>query len=619
MAAENSLPTVNRRDLDFQLFEHLEIGQLAGRPFFADHDRTTLAAVLDTAQQIAAEHFQTHNRKADLNEPHFDGQRVHIIPEVRAALDRFVDAGFMAAHRSYDEGGQQLPWTVLQAAFTCFNAANIGSIGYAFLTIGAANMIAAFGSPEQKRRFMRPMFEGRFFGTMCLSEPQAGSGLADIRTRATPVSNGPVGGQEPGIDGSLGPAYRISGSKMWISAGEHELTGNIVHMVLARIEGAPAGVKGISLFIVPKHRVEADGSLGARNDVQLMGLNHKMGFRGTTNTLLSFGEQGGCIGYLVGEPHRGLDYMFHMMNEARIGVGLGATSLGLAGYLYSLDYAKQRPQGRAPDNKDPASKPVPIIQHADIRRLLLAQKAAVEGALSLCLYAASLVDRIHTAEDEGEGRRLSLLLDILTPMVKSWPSEFCLEANKQAIQVLGGYGYTRDYPVEQYYRDNRLNPIHEGTHGIQGIDLLGRKMLMQGGAGARLLFETIAADVVKARALPDCAAWAEELDGALARMMTATQAMLPAAKDGRIGLYLANATLYLDAMGHLMIAWMWLRQAMVATRALPAATGDDIAFYRGKLAAARYFYAYELGRLDHWLPLLARLEPATLEMQAEWF
>jgi len=615
MAAENSLPTVNRRDLDFQLFEHLEIEALTQKPVFADHDRGTMAAALDTAQQIAAQHFQTHNRKADLNEPSFDGRTVTIIPEVRAALDQFVNAGFMAAHRSYDEGGQQLPWALLQAAFTCFNAANIGSVGYAFLTIGAANMIGAFGSPEQKRRFMQPMFEGRFFGTMCLSEPQAGSGLADIRTRATPVSNS----SDPGVDGSLGSAFRISGSKMWISAGEHELTENIVHMVLGRIDGAPAGVKGISLFIVPKRRVEADGSLGPRNDVQLMGLNHKMGFRGTTNTLLSFGENGDCIGYLVGEPHRGLDYMFHMMNEARIGVGLGATSLGLAGYLYSLDYAKQRPQGRAPDNKDPASKPVPIIQHADIRRLLLAQKAAVEGALALCLYAAALVDRIHTADSEAEGGRLSLLLDMLTPMVKSWPSEFCLEANKQAIQVLGGYGYTRDYPVEQYYRDNRLNPIHEGTHGIQGIDLLGRKMTMQGGAGAKLLFETIAADIVRARAVPACAAYAEELDGALARMATTTQAMLPAARDGRIALYLANATLYLDAMGHLAIAWMWLRQAMVAARALPGAAGDDVAFYNGKLAAARYFYAYELGRLDHWLPLLARLEPATLEMQPEWF
>lgn len=615
MAAENTLPTIDRRDLDFQLFELLRVDRLNARPAFADHDRGTLAAALDTAAAIAAAHFQTHNRKGDLNEPSFDGKNVTLIPEVRAALDQFVAAGFMAAHRPYDEGGQQLPWSVMQGCFACFNAANISSIGYAFLTIGAANLIGAFGSAEQKRRFMVPMLAGRFFGTMALSEPQAGSGLADLRTRATPVSNS----TEPGVDGSLGPAFRIRGSKMWISGGDHELTENIVHMVLARIEGAPAGTKGISLFIVPKRRVDADGTSGERNDVVLAGLNHKMGFRGTTNTLLSFGEQDGCIGYLVGEPHRGLDYMFHMMNEARIGVGLGATCLGIAGYRYSLDYAKQRPQGRLPDNKDPASRPVPIIQHADIRRLLLAQKAATEGALALCLYAASLMDEEKTAPTPDERARATLLLDMLTPMVKSWPSEFCLEANKHAIQVLGGYGYTRDYPVEQYYRDNRLNPIHEGTHGIQGLDLLGRKMTMKGGAGAALLFATIAADITRGREQPHCAALAQQLAAAVAALRQATEAMLPALKDGRAALYLANATLYLDAMGHLVIAWMWLRQATVAATALDAgAAGTEADFYRGKLAAARYFYAYELGRLDHWLPVLARLEPATLETDPAW-
>ncbi len=603
MAAENTLSTIDRRDLDFQLFELLRVQQLAERPFFADHDRETLNAALDTAQVIAAEHFQTHNRKNDLHEPSFDGKTVTIIPEVRAALDQFVGAGFMAAHRPYDEGGQQLPWSLLQGCFACFNAANVASTGYAFLTIGAANLIGAFGNADQKARYMAPMLSGRFFGTMCLSEPQAGSGLADIRSRATPLADG---------------SYRISGSKMWISGGEHELSENIVHLVLARIDGAPAGVRGISLFTVPKFRVNDDGSLGARNDVQLAGLNHKMGFRGTTNTLLSFGENGDCIGQLIGQPHRGLEYMFMMMNEARIGVGLGATALGIAGYRYSLDYARQRLQGRAPDNKDPASAPLPIIQHADIRRLLLAQKAAVEGALALCLYAAHLVDIEHTAASPAEKQQATLLLDMLTPMVKSWPSEFCLEANKHAIQVLGGYGYTRDYPVEQYYRDNRLNPIHEGTHGVQGMDLLGRKIVMQGGAGFALLLATIRADIAAA-ADPLVTPYAAALEAALQRVEQATQAMLPAMKDGRLALYLANATLYLDMLGHVVIAWMWLRQANVAAAALHNDAQRDADFYQGKLAACRYFYAYELAKLDYWLPLLARLEPATLEMQPAWF
>lgn len=604
MAAENPVSTIDRRDLDFQLFEVLEVQRLADRPWFADHDRQTLSAVLDTAQTIAAQHFQTHNRKADLNEPLFENGSVRLIPEVKQALDQFIAAGFMAAHRAYDEGGQQLPTTVMQACFTCFNAANVGTAGYPFLTIGAANLIGAFGTEQQKQTYMQPMLAGRFFGTMCLSEPQAGSGLADLRTRAVPQADG---------------TYRIHGTKMWISGGEQPISENIVHLVLARIEGAPAGVKGISLFIVPKIRVEADGSLGARNDVTLAGLNHKMGFRGTTNTLLNFGERGECIGHLVGQAHRGLDYMFMMMNEARIGVGLGATSLALAAYRYSLDYARQRQQGRAPDNKDPASPPVPIIQHADIRRLLLAQKAAVEGALALCLFAASLVDEEKTAPDEAARKQAHLLLDTLTPMVKSWPSEFCLEANKHAIQVLGGYGYTRDYPVEQYYRDNRLNPIHEGTHGIQGQDLLGRKLLQQGGAGFALLLERIRADIAAARNMPALAGHAEALETALQRLQQATAQMLPAARDGRIALYLSNATLYLDMLGHVCVAWMWLRQARVAARALAAGvTGGEAAFYQGKLAACRYFYAYELGRLDHWLPLLARLEPAVLETEPDW-
>ena len=313
---------------------------------------------------------------------------------------------------------------------------------------------------------------------MCLSEPQAGSSLSDIRTTAYPQSDG---------------TYRLSGNKMWISAGEHELSENIVHLVLARIAGAPAGVKGISLFLVPKFRVNEDGSLGARNDVALAGLNHKMGFRGTTNCVLNFGEQGGAYAELVGEANKGLACMFHMMNEARIGVGMGATVLGYTGYLHALAYARERPQGRLPGGKNAAQPQVKIIEHADVKRMLLAQKAYVEGALALCLYCSFLVDQSQTAQEETIRREAGLLLDILTPIAKAWPSQYCLEANSLAIQVHGGYGYTREYPVEQFYRDNRLNPIHEGTNGIQALDLLGRKAGLEGGAGMKLLAREISA------------------------------------------------------------------------------------------------------------------------------
>jgi alkylation response protein AidB-like acyl-CoA dehydrogenase len=586
--------TVNRRELEFLLFDLLRAEELTQRPRFAEHDRRTFADAVDTACRIAETHFAPHNRKADVNEPHWDGKTVTMIPEVKAACDAFAHAGFLAAHHDGALGGMQLPWCVTEACFAAFQAANIATAAYPFLTIAAANLLLAHGSQEQHAIYLKPMLDGRFFGTMALSEPQAGSSLADIRTRAEPTDEG---------------HYRITGTKMWISAGEHELSENIVHLVLARIKGAPPGVRGISLFLVPKFLVNADGSLGARNDVRLAGLNHKLGYRGTTNTLLSFGEAGNCVGYLVGEAGRGLDGMFHMMNEARIGVGLGAAMLGHAGYLYALDYARNRPQGRRPDAKDPAAPQVPIIEHADVRRMLLAQKAYTEGAMALCLYAARLVDEQHTHPDDRERKRAGLLLDILTPIVKAWPSEWCLEANKLAIQVLGGYGYTREFPVEQYYRDNRLNMIHEGTNGIQAIDLLGRKVPLANGAALAALGEEIETTIRAAVALPE---EARALADALAAARATLVALAAQRQSGGATAYLANASAFLDLLGHTVIAWMWLKQATLAA-------GRDDAYHRGKLAACRWFCRWELPKVHAWASALQlgddttlRLDPAEL-------
>jgi butyryl-CoA dehydrogenase len=594
MSSSSTLPSVSRRDLDFQLFEVLDTASLTSRPVHADHDAASFAAVLDVAQQLAADKFQTHYRESDLDEPRLQDGKVRVLPQVGDALRAFAEAGFMNADRPFDEGGQQLPYTVLQASLACFQAANIGTSSYNFLTMSGAGVIREFGTQQQRDTYMKPMLEARFLGTMCLSEPHAGSGLADLRTRATPQPDG---------------SYRLKGTKMWISAGEHELSENIVHLVLARIDGAPAGTRGISLFIVPRRHVNPDGTVGDPNDVTLVGLNHKMGYRGTVNTLLNFGEHDACVGHLIGEPHRGLSYMFHMMNEARISVGTGAAMLGVAGYLYSLDYARSRPQGRLPGAKDPSTPPVSIIEHADVRRMLLAQKAYAEGALALCLYAARLVDDVRSGPDAAGRTRAAQLLEILTPLVKSWPSEFCLEANKLAMQVLGGYGYTRDYPVEQYYRDNRLNLIHEGTHGIQAMDLLGRKVRQDGGALFALLLEAMRADARQAQATPATARYADALLQAADRVEQATRA-LQAAAGGDERVATANATLYLDMLGHVAIAWMWLRQARVAAHAIErGARGDELAFYRGKLTACGYFYRYELGRLDHWLPVIASADP----------
>jgi butyryl-CoA dehydrogenase len=604
---------INRRDLDFLLYEFLNVPALCRHARFAQHDRATFESVIDAAHTLAEEKFLPFAAKLDANEPHFDGERVHIIPEVKEALAAYIEGGFLSTAFDTGNGGSQLPYVVAQAVASLFASANGPAAGYLLLTSAAANLLSAHGSDQQKARFMRPMIEGRWFGTMCLSEPQAGSSLGDIKTKAVPVAPAhpapatlahPCAAQPDGT-------YRISGNKMWISGGEHDLSENIVHLVLARIDGAPVGVKGISLFIVPKFMVNDDGSLGARNGVRLAGLNHKMGSRGTVNTVLNFGETP-CTGYLVGTPNEGLACMFHMMNEARIGVGLAGVMSGYAAYLFALDYARQRLQGRPVSDKNPESKPVAIIEHSDVRRMLLQQKAYVEGGLALCLYCAKLVDEKAAAQDAKQMEDIGLLLEILTPIAKAWPAEFCLEANKLAIQVLGGYGYTRDYPLERHYRDNRLNAIHEGTNGIQGLDLLGRKVLMKNGAAFRLLLSHIQQTVKAAAADPVLTEFSGALDQAMQAAAATTQTLAAAALQGKADLFLANAHLYLEMLGHIVVAWLWLQQAQLAQAALEAASGADRDFYEGKRIACQYFFRYELPKALRQAELLAKLDDTCL-------
>jgi butyryl-CoA dehydrogenase len=605
--------TIDRRDLEFQVFEVLQAARLCAAPRYAEHDRGTLDGVLDGAFRLAGEHYAPYAAASDAHEPELRDGRVHVLPATKTALAAAADAGYFAAPFPQEIGGLQLPWLVAQGANAVFAGANVGFYGYAMLTIGAANLLHAHGTPEQVERYVRPMVEGRWFGTMCLSEPQAGSSLADIRTTAVRQPDG---------------TYRLTGGKMWISGGEHEIAENIVHLVLAKVPGGPPGVKGISLFVVPRRHVNADGSLGERNDVRCAGLNHKMGWRGTVNTVLALGENGACVGHLVGREHAGLTYMFTMMNEARIGVGLCAVALGYAGYRHSLEYARTRPQGRPLAERDPSSPPVPILRHPDVRRMLLAQKAWVEGGLALALYCARLVDEQRIAADAGDAdaaAEIHRLLELLTPVAKSWPSEYCLEANKYAIQVLGGYGYTRDYPVERLYRDNRLNHIHEGTYAIHGLDVLGRKVQVDGGAAFASLVRRVAATCAVAReraaAGGDAAALADHataLDAALARVEATTRRLVGAARGGQPERAFANATLYLDALGQAIVAWRWLEQACVATAALASgAPAADRAFYAGKLAACRYFFRYELPRTGPTLDLLDSLDDTALRVDDE--
>ena len=601
-----------RQQTDFLLYEWLQIEQLNQRHRFSDHSRETFDAVLDTCERIAREKYAPFNRTVDIEEPVFDGEKVILPACTQQALNAYAASGMLSAAQDYDIGGMQLPYTVEAAANAFFACASV-SIGASMLTVGNANLLMAHGSELQKQVFALNEFSGRFAGTMCLSEPQAGSSLSDVATRATPDG-------DDHLDDPLGARYRLRGNKMWISTGDHELTENIVHLVLAKIPGPDgktiAGTKGISLFIVPKHLVDTHGQLtDERNDVALAGLNHKLGWRGTVNTLLNFGEgrypvrgAAGAIGYLVGKPGEGLRCMFHMMNEARIGVGLAATMLGLAGYYASLDYARTRTQGRpvGPAGKDASQPPVRLIEHADIKRMLLAQKAYGEGALALALYCARLVDELHTGEP-AQKHEAQWLLEVLTPIVKSWPSEWCLEANSMAIQIHGGYGYTRDFPVEQYWRDNRLNMIHEGTHGIQAMDLLGRKVLLDKGLGLQLLGKRI--DATCARATT-----AEQQQQATALQSTwrhVVQATGDAWQGDNPALSLANAVPYMQAFGHTVLAWIWLDVSL-------ASLGNDAANH-GRRQACQYFFNYELPKTGAWLNVVQSRDATCADMPEDAF
>jgi butyryl-CoA dehydrogenase len=485
-----------------------------------------------------------------------------------------------------------------------FLAANPSSTAYPFLTAAAANVIKHFASEDIKSAFLSKMLAGDFTGTMALTEPHAGSSLADIRTSARPQDDG---------------TYRIKGSKIYISGGEHELSDNIVHLVLAKIPGGPAGVKGISLFAVPKYRLDAEGNPDVRNDVTLAGLIHKMGYRGTTSTALTFGENGDCHGYLIGEPHQGLRYMFMMMNEARIGVGYGAAMIGYRGYRYSLEYAKDRTQGRAAPNLAPEDEPTPIINHGDVRRMLLAQKAYCEGGMSLCLYGSMLIDEMETETDSKKRTELSQLLDLLTPVFKAWPSEFGPKANDLAIQILGGAGYTREYPVEQCWRDNRLNPIHEGTNGIQALDLLGRKLWQHDGKGLQVLLSRVTSDMKRAET-PRAKALVAKLKPYLDQLGGLIQQAAADLRSDKQPVLLTNASCFLNIFSSCVVSWIWLRQANVAEQTLANGAGEqDVDFYEGKLAAAEYFLNWELPLVSRDIEVLSSREATCNNVKASYF
>ena len=599
----------SKRNLQFLLYEVFNAESLTQYEYYQDHARETFDMVLDSAEQIAEKLLKPLLTEMDRKEPQLVDGKIRIHEGMFQILKKFGEDGWINAGFSYDEGGQQIPSTILNSAAFIFQAANYSSSVFPFLTSGAANLIRSFGSEELKNTFTPNMYAGVWQGTMALTEPDAGSSLSDISTTAEPTD-------QEGV-------FKIKGQKIYISAGDHDGCENVIHLMLAKIKGGPAGAKGISLFVVPQKRLNNSQSTIYNsqlidNDVITAGVYHKMGYKGAPIAHLMVGSNDNTLGYLVGEPHKGLTYMFQMMNEARIGVGMNATAIGTAAYYASLEYAKERPQGRIISDKDVSKPQVQIIRHADVKRMLLFQKAVVEGSLSLLVQCSMYADLAHVTEGE-EHENYHLLLDLLTPIAKSYPSEMCCLTTSAAVQILGGAGYTTDFPVEQFYREARIHPIHEGTTAIHGLDLLGRKIIIKNGKSLQLLVAEMLKTLENANQFESLKPFAQKLQHYLGKTDSVTRHLLGlASKD--LEIFLSDATLYLELFGIMTIAWQWLVQGIKAEEALKAGTsGDEANFYQGKIYTLRYFYEYELVKIDALMKRLLSEDNVTVEMKAEWF
>ncbi len=589
------------RGLSFVLYDVLDAGALARLPHFSDHGRETFDAWIDLCRRFARDVLYPSYRPLDAEPPVLRDGSVRVHPLLQEIWPRLRELGVISAARPFDAGGQQLPATIALAANLYLQAGNCAAYGFAGLTSGAAHLVEAFGSAALRDRWLAPMHEGACTGTMALTEPQAGSSLADVRVRATPA----------------GDHHLLSGSKIFISGGDHDLTPNIVHMVLARIDGAPPGTKGVSLFLVPKLRPAGSGGLEP-NDVRVPGLIHKIGWRGLPSVILALGESGDCHGWLVGEPGRGLAHMFQMMNEARIMIGANGVATASVAYLESLEYARERPQGRPLTDRNPLSPQVPIFEHADVRRMLLRQKAIVEGGLALVLQAALQADRASHADTPEERRRAQLLLDLLTPVAKTFPAEKGFESNALAVQIHGGYGYSSEYLVEAWLRDQKLNSIHEGTTGIQGLDLLGRKVVAEGGGALRILGEEVEAACVRAERAGVDPSWTAGLRGATAEVGALTMELAGRGLAGDPEAMLLHSSDFLELFSTVVVAWMWMLQAAAAREGLASGRGAPDLLH-GKLAAAAYWLRFELPRIA---PLLATCrdgEDSYARALPEWF
>jgi butyryl-CoA dehydrogenase len=595
---------VSLRNLRFLLHEVLQVKDLTQYPYYQEYSVESIDLMLDAALQLADTYIRPLLNEMDRNEPQLIEGKIRVNPKVRDFALACGEGSWISAIHPIEVGGMQLPIVINSCTTFIFNAANYSASVFPFLTTGAAGLIGTFGSEVLKNTYLPNMYAGIWQGTMALTEPDAGSSLSDITTSATPTKSG---------------HYLIKGQKIYISAGDHDACDNVIHLMLARIKGAPSGVKGISLFVVPQQRIENNALVP--NDVQTAGVYHKMGYKGAPIAHLMVGEREDCRGYLVGEAHQGLRYMFQMMNEARIGVGVNAAGIASAAYYESLAYAKVRPQGRKIENKDLSLPQVPIIQHADVKRMLLFQRSVVEGSLALLLQASYYADVEKVAAGELK-ENAQLLLDFLTPIAKSYPSEMGCLSTSAGVQILGGAGYLTDFNLEQYYREARIHPIHEGTTGIHGLDLLGRKVILHQGKAFNLFLTEIKKTII--RTLNET----ESLKK-LGQMLTTeartfekvTKHLLRLAQQSETEKFLADATLYLEMTGIIAIAWQWLKQGIIAQENLAKVnlSEQDSAFYQGKWMTMRYFFDYELPKVEALAHRLTATDWVTVEMQEGWF
>lgn len=594
---------VDLETLKYLLYDVHQLEDLLSRERFQDHDIESLDLYIESVKQFADKEMFPYFREMDEKPAYYKDGTVMVHPQVKTMMEKGGEMGVISAPFNYEDGGMQIPLLAQTAATYIMDAANNHLPGYPGLTQGAAELIIHFANQSLKDTYVEKMLTGQWGGTMCLTEPQAGSSLSDIVTKATPTDEG---------------HYHISGQKIFISGGDHQYAENIVHLLLARIEGAPKGTKGISLFVVPKNRPNADGSL-TPNDVTTVADFQKMGQKGYCTTHLGFGDAGHCEGYLVGEPNKGLHYMFLMMNAARIAVGRGASAIASAAYHASLQYANERPQGRKltqDGTKNINDKQSLIIEHPDVRRMLFLQKAVVEGSMSLCMLAAKYYDLENTAESAEEKRKYNTLLEMIIPVVKTYPSEAGIYAVNNGLQILGGYGFCTDFVLQQYIRDIRISAIYEGTTGIQSQDLLGRKMTMGNGEGAKLLMDEIMVTIQAASQIDALQPYATVLNEKLQLTVKIFENLMPFAMKGDYERFLADASIFMEFFSLVIIGWSWLEIGLNAKQAQitgKATYSDD--FYESKLATLEYFYAYEIPKTTGLAEIL--LNPTTVTLKKE--